>query len=157
MSTAIKHFLFSIVLVIATCTSCADAAFFEENKSIENRSWSYDNTQEFAVKIDDSTAKYDVFINLRHAAGYDFANIYLLLHQQGAGLLDTAYRHEIALAARDGRWLGRSAGTLYEVQTLAYTDFVFPDTGIYRFTLEQNMRQNPLAQIADVGIKLVKK
>lgn len=155
--SAIKHFLFGLLTVLIICASCTDAAFYEENKSIENRSWSYDNTQEFAVKIDDSTAKYDVFINLRHAAGYDFANIYLLLHQQGAGLLDTAYRHEIALAARDGRWLGRSAGTLYEVQTLAYTDFVFPDTGIYRFTLEQNMRQNPLAQIADVGIKLVKK
>lgn len=156
MST-IKHFLFGLLTALIICASCTDAAFYEENKSIDKRNWDYNDLQEFAVHIEDSTAKYDVFINLRHTGGYDYANIYLLLHQNGSGLQDTAYRKEITLAELDGRWLGRSAGTLYEIQALAHQDFIFPDTGTYHFALEQNMRQNPLSDIADVGIKLVKK
>lgn len=139
------------------CVSCTDRAFFEENRTIDKRSWTYDNVQQFEIKIDDCTAKYDVFINLRHTAQYDFSNIYLLVQQSGPGLQDTAYRRDITLAERDGRWLGRSAGILYEIQTLAHQDFVFPDTGVYHFGIEQNMRQNPLTDIANVGIKLVKK
>lgn len=157
MSTTKKQLLFSLLAVFLSFASCTDAAFYEENKSIDKRSWAYYDLQEFAVHIDDSKAKYDVFINLRHTGGYDYANIYLLLHHSGPGLQDTAYRKEITLAELDGRWLGRSAGTLYEIQALAHQDFVFPDTGTYRFVIEQNMRQNPLGDVADVGIKLIKK
>lgn len=153
-----KNILFGICFIMAVFTgSCTDSAYFEQNKSIENRSWEYNNSPKFDVTIDDTDARYDVFINLRHGGGYDFANIFVLLHQKGPQLLDTAYRQEISLAQLDGRWLGRSAGALYEVQHLAHRDFMFPDTGIYTFTIEQNMRQNPLLDVSDVGIKLVKK
>ena len=39
---------------------------------------------------------------------------------------------------------------------LAKKDYSFPDTGIYTFTVEQNMRDNPLKNVVDVGIKVVK-
>ncbi|HMR17753.1 MAG TPA: gliding motility lipoprotein GldH [Sphingobacterium sp.] len=144
-------------MTIAFLASCTDSAYFEQNKAVKNRSWEYSEIPEFTVNITDNGAKYDIFINLRHAGGYDFSNLFVLLHQKGPQLLDTAYRKEIPLAELDGRWLGRSAGTLYEVQYLAHNDFVFPDTGVYTFALEQNMRQNPLKDVADVGIKLKKK
>jgi gliding motility-associated lipoprotein GldH len=157
ISAMMKFFLFCALLLAMFMMSCTDAAYFEQNKAISNRSWAYSDVPEFAVHIDDSTATYDVYINLRHSGGYDFSNIYVLLHQAGSKLLDTAYRAEITLAELDGRWLGQSAGTLYELQYLAHQNFVFPDTGIYTFAIEQNMRQNPLKDVADVGIKLVKK
>jgi gliding motility-associated lipoprotein GldH len=142
ISAMMKFFLFCALLLAMFMMSCTDAAYFEQNKAISNRSWAYSDVPEFAVHIDDSTATYDV---------------YVLLHQAGSKLLDTAYRAEITLAELDGRWLGQSAGTLYELQYLAHQNFVFPDTGIYTFAIEQNMRQNPLKDVADVGIKLVKK
>lgn len=137
--------------------SCTSDAYFEENKVIANRSWDYSQTPIFAVKIDDNSAKYDVFINLRHSNSYDYSNIFILLHENGNGLKDTSYRKEIKLAELDGRWVGKSSGTLYEVQYLAKSNFTFPDTGTYTFALEQNMRVNPLLEVSDVGIKLVKK
>ncbi|NGM61078.1 gliding motility lipoprotein GldH [Sphingobacterium sp. SGG-5] len=137
--------------------ACGDNAFYEQNQMIKNRAWTYTDKIDFPVHITDNRSPYAVFINLRHGSDYDFSNIYVLLHQKGPQLTDTAYRKEIMLAQLDGRWLGKSAGSLYEIQHLAHPNFLFPDTGIYTFSLEQNMRQNPLIDISDVGIKLVKK
>ncbi len=154
-----KKFVYScfILCILFFTISCEYNTLYEQNKAIANRSWTYQDIPEFPVHIDDKNAKYDVFINLRHGSGYDFSNIFVLLHQKGQQLADTAYRKEIPLAQLDGRWLGKSAGTLYEVQYLAHTNFVFPDTGLYTFAIEQNMRQNPLMDIYDVGIKIEKK
>ncbi|NGF55301.1 gliding motility lipoprotein GldH [Parapedobacter sp. SGR-10] len=150
-------YIFFVWFTFFFTLSCEYDAFYEQNKAIAGRSWTYQDIPEFPVHITDKNAKYDIFINLRHSSGYDFSNIFVLLHQKGPQLADTTYREEIPLAQLDGRWLGRSAGGLYEIQYLAYPNFVFPDTGIYTFGIEQNMRQNPLTDISDVGIKLIKK
>ncbi len=137
--------------------SCTNSAVYEKNQPIPERTWSYEKTPQFDVHIADSKARYNIYINLRHSNEYSFSNIFVLLHEKGAKLVDTAYRKEIPLAQLDGRWLGSSAGSLYEVQYLAKENFVFPDTGVYTFALEQNMRENPLKDIVDVGIKVVKR
>ncbi|TJZ62252.1 gliding motility lipoprotein GldH [Sphingobacterium olei] len=151
-----KHLLI-VASVISLLSSCVDGAYYESNATIPNQSWSYDNIQKFKVNIDDTTARYDLFISLRHGADYDFSNIFVLLHEKGKGLKDTAYRKEVTLAQLDGRWLSNSAGGVYEKQYLAKENFTFPDTGKYEFAVEQNMRENPLKDIINVGIKLVKK
>ncbi len=147
----------AVFLVSCLSTACSNEAYFEENKPINKRSWEYSQIPAFEVHIDDKNAKYDVFINLRHSNKYDYSNIYLLLHTNGKGLPDTAYRHEIKLAELDGKWVGKSSGSLYQIQQLAKQDFSFPDTGKYLFRIEQNMRVNPLLDVSDVGIKIMKK
>lgn len=145
------------LLSLFTCFACNQDAYYEVNQSIANRTWSYDNKIKFDVPIDDSLAKYDVYLNLRHDKSYDYANIYVLLHQKGKNIQDTFIRKEIKLAELDGRWIGKSAGSIFETQSLIYENFTFPDTGIYHFEVEQNMRVDPLNDIVNVGIKLVKK
>lgn len=147
----------AICLISYLFSACTSDAYFEENRVITNRSWEYSEIPSFEVQIDDNTVKYDVYINLRHTNKYDFSNIFLLLHEKGKGLKDTAYRKEIKLAELDGRWIGKSSGSLYHIQHLAKENFTFPDTGKYIFRIEQNMRVNPLLDISDVGIKVIKK
>ncbi|WP_140936997.1 gliding motility lipoprotein GldH [Sphingobacterium lumbrici] len=151
-----KHLLVA-AYVITLLSSCIDGAYYENSSTIPNYSWSYDDIQKFEVNIDDATVRYDMYINLRHSADYNFSNLFILLHEKGKGLKDTAYRKEIVLAQLDGRWLSNSAGGVYENQYLAKENFTFPDTGKYEFAVEQNMRENPLKDIINVGIKLVKK
>lgn len=151
------RFLAISIVSILACLSCQQDAYYEVNKIIDNREWNYSDKIKFDVSIDDSTAKYDIFVNLRHQNSYDYANIYVLLHQKGKSLQDTFIRKEIKLAELDGKWIGKSAGTVLETQNLVHENFVFPDTGLYHFEIEQNMRVNPLKDIVDVGLKVVKK
>lgn len=152
-----KKYIFYFAIAVTFLSSCVDASFYEENKSINNAAWTYDNKPSFQVKIDDNKAKYDVYINVRHNNAYDFSNIFVLLHEKGNKLQDTAFRKEIKLAELDGKWLGKSSGSIYELDYLAKENYSFPDTGTYSFEIEQNMRINPLKDVVSVGFKVVKK
>lgn len=151
-----KH-IHNLLLTFIIFTSCDQANLYDENKPIDNRTWNYSNPVKFQVDINDSKAKYDIYVRIRHTPEYKYSNLFFLLHQTGNKLKDTAYRHEVKLAELDGRWLGNSAGSLFNTEFKAEENFIFPDTGIYSFTVEQNMRDNPLKNISDVGLKIIKK
>jgi len=152
----IKNIVFSI-LIVSGFSSCDNNAIYDKNVSIKDRSWFHDQRPQFDVQVMDSTAKYNIYINLRHTNAYDYSNIYLSMREKGSKLKDTTYKKEIKLAEIDGKWLGKSAASLYEVEYLAKENYTFPDTGKYSFTLEQNMRDNPLKNIVDIGVKVIKK
>ena len=65
-------------------------------------------------------------------------------------------RFEIKLADLDGEWLGKGSGNLYSYQVSALTNFKFPEKGTYTFSIEQNMRDNPLHEVNDVGLRVEK-
>ena len=150
-----KYLAFLILSIIVY--SCQDSNYFEENKIINNRSWEYSGNPTFNVHIDDVHAKYDFYINLRHTNFYPYANLVTHLHVKGNKLKETQFASEIKLALKGGEWVGKNAGSLYEVQHLVKKEFTFPDTGMYVFTIEQNMKDNPLKHINDVGLKIIKK
>ena len=152
----VKYSIYSFFIVLGL-TSCDSPALFDQNISIPDRSWTYDQKPTFPIQIEDKNAKYNIYINVRHSKAYDYSNLYVLLAEKGSKLKDTAYRKEIQLAELDGRWLGKSAGSVYQMEYLAKENFSFPDTGKYTFTIEQNMRVNPLKDIVDIGLKVVKK
>lgn len=148
------NLLAAIPLLICAISSCRQDSVFEESVAIAGQQWSWDTVPSFDVKIDDASKRYALHVSVRHNSNYIFSNLFLLLHEKGPGLRDTAYRHELALAELDGRWIGKAAGGLYDHTFLAKENFQFPDTGVYTFSVEQNMRVNPLVGVTDVGIHI---
>lgn len=153
----IKKHIHNLLFTFILFTSCDQTSFYDVNKPINNRTWSYSTPVKFNVDISDSKTKYDVYVSIRHTPEYNYSNLFILLHQSGNKVKDTTHRHEIKLAELDGRWLGTSAGSLLNTEFKAIENFIFPDTGTYTFTIEQNMRDNPLKNISDVGLKIIKK
>ncbi|MBD1433321.1 gliding motility lipoprotein GldH [Sphingobacterium sp. DN00404] len=137
--------------------ACVNEPFYDVYKSTANRQWHHHERQTFQVHIDRNNGPYDVWVYIRHTGEYDFANFFFLSHETGPRLKDTSYRHELKLATSDGRWTGKSAGNLYENRRLLKENYTFPDTGMYTFEIEQNMQENPILDITDVGLKIVRK
>ncbi|TYR37313.1 gliding motility lipoprotein GldH [Sphingobacterium phlebotomi] len=135
--------------------ACANQPFYDVYKSTANRRWHHHEKQSFQVHINENSALYDIWVYIRHTGEYDFANLFFLSYETGPQLKDTSYRHELKLATPDGRWTGKSAGNLYENKLLLKENYTFPDTGIYTFEIEQNMQDNPILNITDVGLKIV--
>jgi gliding motility-associated lipoprotein GldH len=108
------------------------------------------------VKIDDETSLYNIYFNLRVTADYKYSNIFIILHRGGNGKKMEATRYEFKLANPDGEWLGAGSGNLYSYRFALRTKHKFATKGIYRFELEQNMRDNPLRQINDAGLRIEK-
>lgn len=150
------------VLVLTTAIACNErAALVDQYESIPNREWHYDFRPEVLLRVDDIEQPYKLWINLRHAQNYRYSNLYLLLQQQAIwenGLATASpepiKRVELQLAQPDGRWLGRQSGNLYSYRELAVDRYFFPDTGWYKISLEQNMRDNPLAGVVSAGLRI---
>jgi gliding motility-associated lipoprotein GldH len=129
-------------------------AIVEVNKEITNRNWTYIDKVRIPVKIEDVTASYALYLNLRHTTNYKYSNIFVLIHEIGPGMKRKTQRKEFKLAYPDGEWLGSGSGNLYSYQLPLSEKIQFSKKGTYIFEIEQNMRDNPLREISDVGLRL---
>ena len=157
MKAVRKLFLLALpLLMMLSGSGCTDPnAITDQNTSIGNLNWSYANKVKYDVKIDDPSTPYNIDINLRVTGNYRYSNIFMLVRRNGPGLNSTT-RFELKLAAQDGRWLGTGSGNLYSFQVPIITNFKFPAKGTYHFEIEQNMRDNPLREVSDVGLRVEK-
>lgn len=137
--------------------SCELSTEVNETTVIPDRKWEYNNIVKFAINDIDTLAKHDLYIRIRHDKKYEFSNLFLKIHEHQGQQKDSSHRIEFTLAEKDGRWTGKNSGDLYMHEYLLKENFSFKDTATYYIEVEQNMRENPLSHIADVGIRLVNK
>ncbi|HEX3385065.1 MAG TPA: gliding motility lipoprotein GldH [Mucilaginibacter sp.] len=150
------HKLLLLIVPLVLIIGCTDPnGIIDQNTSIENHNWSYANKVKYPVKITDVSVPYNIYINLRVTGDYRYSNIFVLVHRSGPKL-NALTRFEVKLADKDGQWLGQGSGNLYSYQVPLITNFKFPAAGTYRFEIEQNMRDNPLHEVSDVGLRVEK-
>ncbi|TZF86233.1 gliding motility lipoprotein GldH (plasmid) [Pedobacter sp. BS3] len=142
------------LLFVLGLQACSDTAIVDVNQPVPHRNWSYIKKITVPVTITDAGKRYNIYMNLRHTADYKYSNLFVLIRQRNPdGKLDTV-RKEFQLAYPDGEWLGSGSGNLYSYQLPVKTGYKFPEKGKYIFELEQNMRDNPLKEISDVGLRV---
>ncbi len=155
MKAAYKLFL--LLMAAVSFSGCTDPkGIFDQNTGIENRNWSYINKVSYTVKIDDPAISYNLYINLRVSGDYKYSNMFLLMHRNGPAMKASVTRYELKLANPDGEWLGKGSGNLYSCQIPFRMGYKFPGRGTYQFQIEQNMRDNPLQGVSDVGLRVEK-
>ena len=149
-------FFISLTLLVLCRCACDSNRFYEENKSIENGVWLNTNYKSFSVNIDDTLARYDLYLNVRNDGVYPYSNLYLFIHTIIPGNSTATDTVECQLADADGKWRGSGLGSLKFNRFLFQKGMAFPRKGFYRFNLEQAMRIKELKGIRDVGIRLEK-
>lgn len=147
------NFVF-MILVLSFLSSCIDNAVVDSNREIEGRNWSYSQKVRIPVTIDYVSKGYNIYMNLRHTADYKYSNIFVLIHESGPGMKRTTERKEFRLAYPDGEWLGSGSGNFYTYQLPFRRNFHFAAKGTYLFEFEQNMRDNPLREVCNIGLRV---
>lgn len=152
-----RVFFWGIIFSFFCLYSCQNpGTVTDSSQAIKNRSWSYANKIRIPVEIVDETASYNIYINLRHTGDYKYSNIFLRIHTKGLTGKAISERKEYTLAYPDGQWLGKGSGNLYSYQLPFKENFRFPRKGKYLFEIEQNMRDNPLKEVTDIGLSIEK-
>ena len=145
-----------LFMLVAIATGCNDPnRVFDENTGIVNRNWSYTNPVKYHVKIDDEKADYKLYFNARVSGDYKYSNLFVLLHTRGPQMPPNLMRYELKLSSNTGEWLGSGSGNLYSYQ-IFFKTIRFPAKGVYNFEIEQNMRDNPLHEVSDIGLRVEK-
>jgi gliding motility-associated lipoprotein GldH len=149
-------FFLTLTFLVLYLSACDSKRFYEENKSIENGVWLNTNYESFNVNIDDTLARYNIFLNVRNDGVYPYSNLYLFIHTFLPGNKTATDTVECQLADPDGKWRGSGLGSLKFNRFLFQRAMAFPRKGVYRFDLEQAMRVKELKGIRDVGIRIEK-
>ena len=138
--------------------SCAKVNVFEKNVTLKNQEWSSTVKPGIAFEISDTTALYNVYIVIRHSDAYNYNNMWVRCSVKGPE--DTASRsqqYNLPLANNQEGWYGSSMDDITEARVLIQPDTKFNRTGMYHFTLEQTMRQDPLLHVLNAGVRIEKK
>ncbi|WP_428327810.1 gliding motility lipoprotein GldH [Mucilaginibacter sp.] len=155
MKRGLIFYFLSLAMVAFSIAGCTDKkALTDQNTAVTGHSWTYQNKLKYTVKIDDEKAAYNLYMNLRVTADYKYSNLFVLITQTAPDKKTKINRYELKLANKEGEWLGDGSGNLYSYQVPFRTNYKFPVKGTYTFTIEQNMRDNPLLEVSDVGLRV---
>lgn len=166
MKTKFNIKLFQIILYPVTCilypvtfilylSSCTTVDLYEKNVSIPRHEWRSSFKPEFSFTITDTVSLYQLLLVLRHNERYNFNNIWINLYSQPPG--DTLHKaaYELQLATNEQGWLASGMDDIYE-HRLKLTDNIMLKRGEYKFIVENIMREDPLLNVMNVGIRLEK-
>ena len=155
--------IFFITLVFCTfcLTACQTIDLYEKTATIPGHSWKSSFKPSFSFTIKDTASEYQLFITLRHKDKYNYNNIYINLSTQQPGE-DSARsaRYDLKLGDDETGWSGSGMDDIYEHRiplTPVGMPFRFRKPGDYTFTIEQDMREDPLENVMNVGLRIEKK
>lgn len=140
---------------------CTTIDLYEKSVSIPGHAWKSSFKPSFTFTIKDTSSAYDLFLVLRHNDKYSFNNIYINVYAQTPDM-DTAQaiRKDLILGTDEKGWLGTGMDDIYE-RRISLTDsdqpLHFRQSGNYTFSVEQIMRQDPLENVLNVGLRIEKK
>lgn len=137
--------------------SCTTIDLYEKSVAIPGHAWKNSFKPSFQFTIKDSTHAYQPYLVLRHNDKYGFNNIYVNMYIQLPNG-DTVKRitQDLSLADDQNGWKGTGMDDIYE-HYLPLGDATSLGTGNYTFTIEQIMREDPLKNVLNVGLRIEKK
>ncbi|MCZ4224024.1 gliding motility lipoprotein GldH [Pedobacter rhodius] len=145
-----QAFLLVVVFFTAFLSGCS-SNITDGNEEIPDRKWTYRNHLKVPFEIKDNIKAYNIYFKLRHTADYQYANIFILAHFKD-GKDKVTRRYQFKLAKNDGEWLGSGSGNVFNYTFPLLTNYHFSHNGKFEIEIEQNMRDNPLLEISDVGL-----
>lgn len=166
-------FRFKIYLVLGFCVlgfgTCTTIDLYERVAPVPQQQWQSSYKPAFTFQIKDTAVPYQIFILLRHNNKYKYNNIWVKLWAKVAADTVQKLSLELPLAAKEG-WLGTGMDDVFEHRIRVGGEaekfpflkpgangFYFSKAGEYTFTLEQIMRDDPLSDVMNVGLRLEKK
>lgn len=153
---------FKLIVLVVFLSACDSTKIFEENIALENHVWNVENKLKFQMEIIDTLSDMNLIVNVRHSAHYPFSNLWVFvktINPDGTQNIDTL---ECKLAEKDGKWIGRGIGDIWDIQIPLKTQN-YSSPGDYTFEIEQAMRYGDkarieqLPEIMSVGFRIEKK
>lgn len=145
------------MLLVAGLCSCRnkEVAFYSFNH-LSPDGWDKQEIQTFLPEIEDTLSLYDIDISLRYTNDYAYSNLWLFVgytDEEGRACTDTL---ECRLADVYGKWYGSGWGASYQQVIPFKKQFRFPQSGEYRFSVQQGMREDVIRHIDDIGLRVTK-
>ena len=135
---------------------CSGNDIYFQYNPVAVKGWSKDTAYVFNVPVSDTTATYNVYVNIRNRSEYPYQNLWLFLKKISPDTIQTKDSIECYLADQRGKWLGTGMGSIMEMPVLYQQNVRFNKAGTYRYEIVQGMRDTMLIGINDIGMRVEK-
>ncbi len=133
-------------------TSCGPNYIFNKDYPIANKTWLYRDTLNFDVAIEDTSTRYNIFLDIAHSDDFANENAYVNIFTKAPNGKRTKNILSVEMADKTGQWLNGSCLVHIPLQE----NVQFQQKGNYIFTIAQNNRTDSLQMIESVGLKVEK-
>ena len=143
-----------MLLISASCTKID---LYEKSVTIPRHEWESNYKPTFQFTIGDTLTDYQLYLVLRHNERYNYNNIFVNAYVKGPGQ-DTAQKiqQDLVLATNEKGWLGTGMDDIY-AHWIPLGPPQSLKAGEYSFTIEHIMREDPLKNVLNVGLRVEKK
>jgi gliding motility-associated lipoprotein GldH len=148
--------LFLTFILSLFIIGCQSKVVYEENIPVNTYDWAADDTLKYEIDIEDTAEKYDLSVNVRHRDIYDFTNLYIKIQTRMPSGESKSEIVSLPLSDDAGKWLGKCSGDICFNRIYLMRKLIFPSKGKYTFLINQEMRQDHLKNILDLGLKIEK-
>jgi gliding motility-associated lipoprotein GldH len=148
--------MFAALLLLAACDN---KGIFHEYVDYDDRYWLVNQPAEFKFAIDDTTASYNLFCNIRNSTRYPYSRIFInfSLSDTTGKQMQAKLLNDFLFEPKTGKPFGKSGlGDLYDHQIPIVKNQTFPKRGEYKVRFEQFMRTDTLNGILSVGLSIEK-
>ncbi len=154
-SSSVKK-LIGFICFALLLSGCGTLDVFEKMTAFPEHQWKNNSKPSFAFLIEDTTASYHIFVILRHEDAYHYNNIWLNITTLAPG--DTAKTQlvNIILADNTKGWLGTGMDDVFDHRARITRSPVKLKKGNYTFTIQHQMREEPLQFVLNAGIRVEK-
>jgi gliding motility-associated lipoprotein GldH len=141
-------------LLVCSICSCGKLDMYEKLHAFPQQAWSAADSATFDVTIKDSVTPHQLYLVFRHTDTYHFKNLWLQIQVKAP---DTTYslRREFTLADNE-KWLGTGMNDVFEHRIAFSSSPTNLRAGDYHFVLRQVMREDPLENVVNVGLRVEK-
>lgn len=138
--------------------SCTRIDLYEKLTPVPKHEWNSNFLPRFSFDISDTLADYQLFLLLRHNDRYNYNNIWVNVFIKGPDGRVQKFQIEKLLATNTAGWLGSGMDDIYYHRLpLTAAPIQLRKPGRYVFTIQHIMREEPLQNIMDVGLRIEKK
>jgi gliding motility-associated lipoprotein GldH len=142
------------LLIFALFVSCNSSSEEVIMNSV-NGKWNRKTTQKYNLNVSDNQNPKNIIFVVRNNNDYPYSNIRFIVDfkdlQTKKTETDTL---NYILAKPNGEWLGTGFGDTKETLFLYKVNYRFPKNGKYEINVKQAMRNDNLAGVEDLGVKV---
>ncbi|HEX8462712.1 MAG TPA: gliding motility lipoprotein GldH [Segetibacter sp.] len=147
--------LLFIIILLVGLASCQTIDIYEKTTTFSDHSWKSREQPSFTFEITDTASPYNISLVLRHEDAYNYNNIWINLTVKSPVDVVTIRREFILANNRQG-WIGSGMDDIIESRIPFNGRPALLRKGTYTFTLQQDMREDPLDHIINAGIRVEK-
>jgi len=156
MSTRVMNRIFFVIFISIMAVACTSNDVYFQYNPVALKGWSKDSLYGFDIPITDTTAVYNVYVNVRNRGEYPYQNLWLFLSKTTPDKIMSKDSIECYLADQRGKWLGSGLGSIMEMPVLYQQNVRFKTKGTYHYKIVHGMRDSVLAGINDIGMRVEK-